>query len=529
MTSSEPIPLRRLLERETAETVLAAFAPLMPGAAAALIGADGRIVAGQGEWPRAGLAEPLAQTAEGRVGIVGDARLYPLSAKSQWAGALAVRGVAPEVVVSCLQRSLMLLLDQALEKRDIARETLDRYREINLLYRIGETIGASLDADEIPRLELAEASRVIEANVSAVLLPSAGEGGDWEVKASLGADGEVGVLQHVAQSLIAQVRETGRPDIVAQPPADGVSLEAVLCVPLKARERVLGVVLFGRRAGRPVFTAGDEKLALALARQAAIAIEKAWLHQQEIKRQRMEEELAIGRRIQRSLLPEACPTVPGWEFAAIYEAAHQVGGDFYDFFELPDQSGRQGLVIADVTGKGVPAALMMAFSRAIIRTEAMSGRNPAAVLERANRLIVQDNRSQLLLSAFYALLDTRGGQMVYASGGHDRPLWWRAATRECSELQSRSLVLGAFPFVALEERTIEVAPADLLVFYTDGVTEARAADGDMFGEARLRAALAAHPEGSAEQVLRTIVEAVKTFVGDTPPADDVTVLVVKRV
>jgi sigma-B regulation protein RsbU (phosphoserine phosphatase) len=526
MTHSEYVPLRRLLERGVAEAFLASFERLMPGAEVALLGSDGRRFAGRGDWPLAEAAAWVARAAEGQTGTVADARLYPLTTKSQPVGALAVRGPVSEDVVRCLREGLNLFLDQALEKREVARETLDRYREINLLYRIGETIGASLDPDEIPRLELSEAQRVIPADVGAVLLPPAGGTDDpLEVKASFGAGEQVTALQNAARDLIAQVRQTGRPDILA---ADDAPVGTVLCAPLKARERVLGVVLFGRAAGQPVFTAGDEKLVMALTSQAAIAIEKAWLHQQELKRQRMEQELAIGRRIQLSLLPETCPSVPGWELAALYEAAQQVGGDYYDFFELPDGTGRLGLVIADVTGKGVPAALMMAFSRAIIRTEAMSGRNPADVLERANRIIVQDNRSQLLLSAFYATLDTRSGQLAYASGGHDHPFWLHAATGICEELHSRSLVMGAFPFIALEERAIDLAAGDLLLLYTDGVTEARAADGQMFGDERLQAALAANPAASAGEVLRTIVGTIKTFVGEAPPADDLTLVVVKR-
>jgi serine phosphatase RsbU (regulator of sigma subunit) len=525
MAHSEIVPLHRLLERSAAQSLLEAFAALMPGAEVALLGVDGRRFAGRGEWPRAEAAAWMAQVADGRAGQIGDARLHPVSVRSQPMGALAVRGPAPEAALRCLRESLTLLLGQALEKREVARETLDRYREINLLYRIGETIGASLDPDEIARLELTEAQRVVQADASAVLLPAAGGDEDWEVTASLGAAEEAAALRRSAQPLIARVRETGRPDILT---LDAGATGSVLCAPLKARERVLGVALFGRGAGQPVFTAGDEKLVMALASQAGIAIEKARLHRQEIKRQRMEEELAIGRRIQLSLLPEACPSIPGWEFAAVYQAAQQVGGDFYDFFSLPDADGRLGLVIADVTGKGVPAALMMAFSRAIIRTEAMSGRNPSAVLERVNRLIVQDSRSQLLLSAFYATLDAHSGRLTYASGGHDHPVWVRAATGGCEELQSRSLVLGAFPFVVLEERAIDMAPGDLLVLYTDGVTEARDAGGGLFGDERLRAALEAPSAASAAQALQAVVGAVKDFVGDAPPADDLTLVVVKR-
>ncbi|MCP4516289.1 MAG: SpoIIE family protein phosphatase, partial [Delftia sp.] len=220
----------------------------------------------------------------------------------------------------------------------------------------------------------------------------------------------------------------------------------------------LGVIALGRLAEQPVFTAGDEKLLMALAAQAAIAIETVRLHLEQVERQRLEEELAIGRQIQLSLLPEACPVIPGWEFAAVYQAARQVGGDLYDFFTLPDQPLQLGMVIADVTGKGVPAALFMAFGRTVIRMESRTGRNPAAVLEQVNRLILQDGRSRLFLTAFYATLDTHSGRLLYANGGHNWPLWLQSATGECQKLKSRSFLLGAFEDIELEERQIDVAP-----------------------------------------------------------------------
>jgi len=328
--------------------------------------------------------------------------------------------------------------------------------------------------------------------------------------------------------LYRYLRLSGRPDIVTPSPSGSAPIGAILCAPLKAQERVLGVVLLGRVRGQPVFTAGEEKLVMALASQAAIAVERAWLHQQEVKRQRLEEELAIGRRIQLSLLPESCPQIPGWEFAATYQAARQVGGDFYDFFELPDDPRRLGMVIADVTGKGVPAALMMAASRVMIRAESMSGRNPAAVLERANRQIFQDNRTQLLLSTFYATLDVGTGRLAFANGGHNGPLWYQAATRECRELMVRGLILGFFPDITLEERAIDVSPGDVLVFYTDGVTEAMNADRQMFGDERLQAVVAAYAEAGAAQVVRAIADAIRDFVGDVPPSDDITLFVLNR-
>jgi serine phosphatase RsbU (regulator of sigma subunit) len=533
------IPLRRLLKRREVEALLAEFKVLRPELNLALVEADGQPFICLGQWPPLGWANPaklaewLTQAQTGEIVQAANARLYPLRLPSQFVGVLVAHALQPhssqtgpsDTTLRCLHLSLNLLLDQALALRHIAAETLERYREINLLYHTGETIGACLEADQIPALILAEAGRVIQSEVSLVLLPPASGSEVWELKASLGQNHLVAALYQMAQSLVGQVSRTGRPDIFT---GDSQPFSAVLCAPLKAQEQVLGVVMLSRGAGQPIFTAGDEKLVMALTNQAASAMERARLYRQEIKRQRLEEELAIGRRIQLGLLPQAVPVLPGWEFAAIYQAARQVGGDLYDFFELPGEPRRLGLVIADVSGKGVPAALFMAFSRTVIRTEAMSARPPAAMLEQANRLIVQDNRSRLFLSAFYATLDTHTGRLVYANGGHNWPLWLRYSRGEVLELTARSMVLGMFREIQLQEIEIDIAPGDLLLFYTDGVTEARNAAGELFGEERLQAILTANSSATAEQVQQKILANLKSFIGDTPPSDDFTLLVVKR-
>jgi sigma-B regulation protein RsbU (phosphoserine phosphatase) len=421
-----------------------------------------------------------------------------------------------------------MLLTEAVEKQDVAQETLERYREINLLYHIGETIGACLDPSQIPQLVLSATKRVIRSEVGAVLLPGKGGQAEFEVQASYGASLHVDVLMREAQPLVTQIRQESHSDLRAASLIDLDPLSAIVAAPIKTRGQIHGVVLVGRRAGQPIFTASDEKLVLALASQAAIAVERVRLYQQEIQQQRLEKELAVGRQIQLSLLPATYPELSGWEFAASYRAARQVGGDLYDFFEFPNEISQLGLLIADVTGKGVPAALFMAFSRAIIRTEAATSRKPATVLARSNRLIARDSRSNLLLSAFYCTLDSHTGQLVYASAGHNWPLWLRVATGECQELVARGIVLGAFTDIPLEERQIDVAPGDLLVFYTDGVSEAMNSTGQMFGQERLQSILKGNASGSAEQVCQAVLKALEDFTGDTPPSDDMTLLVVKR-
>jgi sigma-B regulation protein RsbU (phosphoserine phosphatase) len=298
-------------------------------------------------------------------------------------------------------------------------------------------------------------------------------------------------------------------------------------MPLIANGHSVGALVIDTRKPR-LWNEDEVRLLRLMGNQAAIAIEKARLHEEEVKKQGLEKEMALGQQIQLSLLPKSPPIVPGWEFAVYYQAAHQVGGDFYDFFELPDEPGQLGLLVADVVGKGVPAALFMALSRTTIRTVALSGGSPATVLERANELILKDSYSDFFLTAFYAVLDTHSGHLVYANGGHNWPLWLQATTGEFQEWTAQTMLLGSLDSIQLEERELDMAPGDLLIFYTDGVTEAMNSDHQLFGEERFRAAVAARAEAGAQQILDSVVDAIKAHTGDTPQSDDVTLLVVKR-
>jgi serine phosphatase RsbU (regulator of sigma subunit) len=248
---------------------------------------------------------------------------------------------------------------------------------------------------------------------------------------------------------------------------------------------------------------------------------------EEVRRQRLEEELKIGRDIQLSLLPTCCPELPGWEINAYYEPAREVGGDFYDFVVRPDDPDHLLLVIADVTGKGVPAALFMASARTTLRAEALTGCGPGDVLRRTNRVLRMDRRLPLFLSAFYAMLDHRSGCLHFANAGHERPLW-RRVDGTVQPLDQHDFVLGLFHDVVYGEWSIEMQPGDCLVMFTDGVTEARNATGEFFGESRLEQVVAASGGGSASELLRAIVEALGAFAGSTPPADDCTMVVLKR-
>lgn len=269
----------------------------------------------------------------------------------------------------------------------------------------------------------------------------------------------------------------------------------------------------------------QEEPDFALSVMAIISTRLRRLMKEEARRQRLEKELAIGRQIQLGLLPNSVPTLPGWDVAASYRAAREVGGDLYDFILTPEQLH---LIVADVTGKGVPAALMMATNRAFIHAQAMHGHSPATALGNTNQFIMQDGPARLFLSAFYATIDLANGRLTYANGGLDWPLWWRAATGKITLLDAPGMVLGAFANVPLQDRHVQIDEGDALIFFTDGITEARNADCQFFGDERLAGVIAEHAAGSAQQLVTAIETAVADFVADMPQSDDLTLVVIKR-
>ncbi len=246
----------------------------------------------------------------------------------------------------------------------------------------------------------------------------------------------------------------------------------------------------------------------------------------EVQRLRLQEELAISRQIQLSLLPDTCPIIPGWSLVASYQAAQQVGGDLYDFIYDPHDRTLLHLVIADVTGKGVPAAMFMAVCRTIIRTEAQNGRSPAELLRRTNQQLMNEKRSLPFLTAFFGTLNLQTGRLVYALGGHDQP-YWLQANGQLSQLAAKGMLLGAFPLIRLDEDEVILAPGDSLVLYTDGITEAQNGE-DFFDESRLEAVISGGNGSSASQIMQNILAAVHQFTDSHPQSDDMTLVVIQR-
>ena len=242
------------------------------------------------------------------------------------------------------------------------------------------------------------------------------------------------------------------------------------------------------------------------------------------ERERVEQELGVARSIQQASLPKQVPTLEGWHISPYYRPAREVGGDFYDFLELDD--GRLGIVLGDATGKGVPAALVMASARSMLRAVApASSYSPGDVLGRVNDSLVADIPPNMFVTCFYAILAPESGSLSYANAGHDLPYVRRGG--DCEELRARGMPLGLMPGMGYEEKEIVLDAGEAAFFYTDGLVEAHAPDGEMFGFPRLRALISKHAEvGWLEGAL---LDELRSFVGEGwEQEDDITLLTLKR-
>ena len=240
----------------------------------------------------------------------------------------------------------------------------------------------------------------------------------------------------------------------------------------------------------------------------------------------LQNELDLASKMQQSILPTRFPEGPGYRLFGHMEAARAVGGDFFDIMRL--DNGRIGLAIADVSDKGVPAALFMMSTRTLLKGAAVGLADPAEVLREVNNLLNDDNEASMFVTVLYATFDPRSGELVYANGGHNSPLMVRAdGSSELLPLTG-GVALGVVPDYRYERNTVTLEPGDTLVLYTDGVTEAMNHTHEEFGVERLRAIFASDPPGDSRETTQAVFDAVHAFAGDTPQSDDVTCLTLGR-
>jgi serine phosphatase RsbU (regulator of sigma subunit)/anti-sigma regulatory factor (Ser/Thr protein kinase) len=300
-----------------------------------------------------------------------------------------------------------------------------------------------------------------------------------------------------------------------------------LSVPLVSQGELIGLLNLGPRRSEQDYSSDDKRLLNTLATQAAPALRVAQLARlQQIEareRERVDQELRVARVIQETLLPETTPAVEGWRLAALWQPARAVSGDFYDYLEFPD--GRLGVIVADVTDKGVPAALVMATARSLLRSAAERIVSPGEVLARANDQLCPDIPRNMFVTCLYLLLDPETGELVFANAGHNLPIC--CTENGVTELRATGMPLGLLPGMRYTETRAQMMPGDRILLYSDGLVEAHNTHKEMFGFSRLRQMVGDLAPGN--DMIQVLMQALAEFTGSTwEQEDDVTLLTIER-
>ncbi len=310
-------------------------------------------------------------------------------------------------------------------------------------------------------------------------------------------------------------------------------LDARMLIQLRARERMTGLLALGPRTSGRAYSPEEKLVLLSVAGQLALVVENSKLLERMVEEERLRRELAMAAEVQRRLFPERPPVSAAFELAGYCEPARKVGGDYYDF--LAFDGGQTGLVVADVAGKGISAALLMSTLRATLRAQVAGCRPDASrdgslaeLVSTLNRLLCQATGPASFVTFFYAQFDQTTRRLAYVNAGHNPPLLLRAGgPDEFCQLEPGGTVVGIFEHCAYEQETVQMLAGDVLLAYTDGLTEAMSASGEEFGEARLREALRETAGLPADEMRDEIVGRVRDWCADAPQHDDLTLVVMK--
>jgi sigma-B regulation protein RsbU (phosphoserine phosphatase) len=429
--------------------------------------------------------------------------------------------------------------------------------QLRLLYELGCAFAARIDFDELSALVVQKCREVLDAEGASILLFDPERD---ELYFPYVADTEPAVAARLLslrfpadRGIAGAVLRSGqslRIDDVSKDPRffggvdrrTGMTTRALICAPLETHQGTIGViqVLNPRHGG--CFDDDDLAFLEALAGSVAVAIENARMYAQ-LKQQflalqqamheheqllALRRELDIASNIQQSILPRVFPPFPhraDFEIFAAMIPAREVGGDFYDFFLI--DNAHLGVVVGDVSGKGVPAALFMAVSRTLLKSNALAGLAPGECLQRVNTLLCLENSAEMFVSVFYGILDTRTGGFEYSNGGHNRPYLLRQGGAADLLEGTGGAVLGALEDRQYAAKSATLRPGDGVFLYTDGVTEAMDASGNLFSDARLRATLERRRGDPPEALIGAVMDELIRHAGGFAQSDDITTLAIR--
>ena len=453
----------------------------------------------------------------------------PLAQHNQTVGYLLALN-ASESDVPLLQwgaETLMARLADADALLNMTDELIGAWDQLELIFRVTENLALTSNLMAALKSILQEIQKVVDTQDGFILLNHAGELSgvtcrQENIDKTIYNETLLNNLVQAGRILVYNDTQTGR-QIWPQMPDN---VDSLLATQLNIIEYdALAAIGLINKSDKN-FTAGDAKLLAALAQQVATIIKNFIMHQKLIVEERLSRELEIAAEIQESLLPTRLPHIGGLSMAVSSIPASEVGGDFYDFVTIDDR--HLTLVIGDVSGKGIPAAMLTSVTRTMLRVEATRGEPPDKIIEQANNVLYQDlSRADSFVTVFVATIDTFESKLTYASAGHTPSLLWRAEDQEIELLKATSPPIGIVGAKNNAAKTVDLYPGDTLVFYTDGITEAHSPNNDLFGLNRLMYIVESRAKDSPEVLQHYIQSEVVNFWRHASGRDDATLLIVK--
>jgi phosphoserine phosphatase RsbU/P len=470
---------------------------------------------------------------------------------------LLVASVAGWIITACFQIRRIRRLERSHEEIQV-EETL----VFDFLHGLGEAFRETIRPQELHRLIVEGATRILDAHGGALYMTDRTGGKLAPAFISKGCpplvDVPPNILQQAAaapialenflrlhtigpgEGLIGRVWQTGQsvcltefseaPEL-AKLRGSAFGSASIMAASLRYGNQDLGVLALAQGPKGQPCSQGDFVVFKSIAEQSAFALYNAIIYSMANEKKRLDHDLEIARDIQRILLPSEAPAINGFQISGINAPARQVSGDYFDYIQVDEE--RLGVAIADVSGKGVPASLIMAICRSVLRAEAARNPSPADVLRKVNRQLYPDIKEDMFISMAYLILNhQRDGGVTLARAGHDAPLLYKRQSEMVTPIKSPGMVVGIDSGNVFDRLTTDFAVSlerdDCLVLYTDGVTETLNAEGDEFGLERMMQSVRASATNGAQAIVKKIIEDVRDFTGSVPQNDDITLIAIRK-
>jgi serine phosphatase RsbU (regulator of sigma subunit) len=406
--------------------------------------------------------------------------------------------------------------------------------ELSILNDLSRAIGASVDSQEIIRKIVDRSMRAVKAEQTVVTLVDREASQPMKTLVRAMTSSAEHPHYHLNENLLGWMHLYKKPLLTNDPTNDDrfkglkwdQSINSILCVPLMVKSELAGVITTYNKKGEEGFTQEDQRLLAIIAGQSAQIIENARLYEEEKAYVSIKEQVRLAYQIQKDLLPKSRPDIPGYDIAARSIPAQMVGGDYYDFIGVHDSN--LAICLGDVSGKGLPASLLMANLQATLRGQALVPGPVRESVQRSNKLLFQSTDPEKFATLFFGVLDTSSHQLMYCNAGHEIP-FVLSSDEDSARLETGGMALGVLEEFPYEEDAVELRVGDLLIIYSDGIPDATNEFDQPFGEDRLLELVRERSEQPAVVIIDEVIKAVQEHEGENEQLDDLTLVVVKRV